>query len=371
MLRILLVFGLILTAPAIAQETPPPAKPASAPAQYAPPPAMPAPAPAQLATQQAEPAEPQPAPIRVQVNEVIVPVTVTDYKDRFISNLEKTDFKIFENGREQKIRYFSREHNQPVVVGFVLDLSSGSRLHWKNYQDTAMELVWILLSDDKSIKYSGFLVTYSTETELAVNTTSDAAAIVERIRKLKPGGGSALFDAIYQAITKHNMIKGEPIEPRRVLIVMGDGKDNASKHTMEEVLELAQRDLVTIYGVSTTGFGFNSEGDDSLRRLCEDTGGRVEYPLQGVYKDVDGYLSKPQDAGNYSLTVGSGEYASAISKGMFDAVAAVAGEVTTQYILRYVPDTTDTKQFRNVHVVVNVPDAKVRARRGYYPFAPK
>lgn len=316
---------------------------------------------------------PEPAPIKVQVNEVIVPVTVTDYKNRFISNLDKTDFKIFENGQEQKIKYFSREHNQPVVVGFVLDLSSFSRVHWNNFQESARELVWTLLSDDKGNKYSGFLVTYSTDAELAVNTTSDPGPITDKIAKLKPGGGSALYDAIYLAITKHHMIKGEPIEPRRVLIVIGSGNDNASKHTLEQIIELAQRNLVTMYGVSTTAYGFANEGDANLKRLTEETGGRVEYPLEGVYNDVSGYLSKPQGDydGNYAITVESGGYTAAVSTNMFKAIANVAGEVTTQYILRYVPESTDTQRpFRQIRVEVNVPDAKVRARRGYYPFAP-
>ncbi|HVX67374.1 MAG TPA: hypothetical protein VHA11_12260, partial [Bryobacteraceae bacterium] len=107
---------------------------------------------AQTAAQQSEPGA-----IKVEVNEVIVPVTVTDYKNRFISNLDRPDFSIYENGREQKIAYFNREQNQPVVVGFLLDLSSSSRVHWKNFQESARELVWTLLSEDKAKKYSGFL----------------------------------------------------------------------------------------------------------------------------------------------------------------------------------------------------------------------
>ncbi len=326
----------------------------------------------QAPPQQEKPEPQEPAPIRVQVNEVIVPVTVTDQKGAFISNLEQSDFKIFENGKEQKIRFFSREHNQPVVVGFILDLSSGSRLHWNNFQNSAIELVWAFLSDEKQGKYSGFLVTYSTDAELAVNTTTDPETIVDKIRKAKPGGGSALLDAIDIGITKHKLIKGEPIEPRRVLVIIGDGKDNASKKTIDEIIELAQRNLVTIYCVSTQAFGFSSEGSPNLERLAMETGGRVEYPLEGVYKDVAGFLSKPQDAGNYSLDVGTGGYAAAVATNMFNAVNHVVGDVTTQYILRYVPATTDTtRQFRTIRVEVNnLLNVKVRARRGYYPFNP-
>ncbi|HUS05180.1 MAG TPA: VWA domain-containing protein [Bryobacteraceae bacterium] len=309
-------------------------------------------------------------PIRVQVNEVIVPVTVTDDKGRFVSNLDQKDFRIYDGGKEQQIRFFTRERNQPVVVGFLIDMSNASRLHWKTYQEAASELVLNLLPNDP--KYSGYLISYGNDAELLANTTSDPEKIVEKIRKMKPGGGAALYDAIYMACTSRNLVKGEPIEPRRVLIVIGDGHDTASKKSLDEVLEIAQRNLVTIYGVSTVAYGFTSEGEKNLTRLTDETGGRVEYPLQGVYKDVAGYLETPSDEGNYALKVGTGGYASAIATGMFRSIAAVAGEVTTQYILRYIPDSQvdSTKVFRNITVRLNLPNMKVRARRGYYPLNP-
>jgi VWFA-related protein len=308
-------------------------------------------------------------PFRTGVNEVIVPVTVTDEKNRFVSDLDQKDFKIFEEGKEQKILYFSRERNQPVVVGFLLDMSNSTRLYWKTYQDAAMELVFNLLPGDD--KYSGYLISFSNEAELRVNTTHDSEKIAEKIRKLKPGGGSALYDAIYMACTQRELVKGEPIEPRRVLIIIGDGHDNASNKTLDQVLEIAQRNLVTIYGISTAAWGFASEGSDNLTRLCEESGGRVEYPLQDVYKDVSGYLSTPSDAGNYALGVETGGYAAEISKGVYGAIAKIAGEVTTQYILRYVPDGSDSgKQFRQLRVGVDLPNVKIRARKGYYAANP-
>jgi hypothetical protein len=195
--------------------------------------------------------------------------------------------------------------------------------------------------------------------------------MVRKLEKLKPSGGSALYDAIYMACTSRKLVNGEPIEPRRILVIVGDGHDNASKKTLDEALEIAQRNLVTIYGVSTVAFGFNNDDEKNLIRLAEETGGRVEYPLQGVYADVSGYLSTPSDDGNYALKVGTGAYASALANGMYKSVEAVAGEVTTQYIIRYTPDTVDEKrQFRNINVKVSLANVKVRARKGYYPFAP-
>lgn len=313
---------------------------------------------------------PAPENIKVAVNEVIVPVTVTDDKGRFVSDLEQTDFEILDEGKKQKISFFSRERNQPVVVGFLLDLSNQNRLHWKTYQEAARELVWNLLPGDK--KYSGYLIGYHSEAELMVNTTSDSEKITEKIAKVKPSGGAALFDSIYMACTKRSLIKGEPIEPRRILIIIGDGHDNASKKTQAEVLELAQRNLVTIYGVSTVAFGFNSEGEKILEKLAEETGGRVLYPLQGLYKDVSGYLSTPSDEGNYALKVGTGGYAAEIASGIFRSIAATAGEIVTQYIIRYIPESDDSsKTFRKIEVKIpRLVNVKVRARKGYYPANP-
>ncbi|MBY0505806.1 MAG: VWA domain-containing protein [Bryobacteraceae bacterium] len=307
--------------------------------------------------------------LKVSVSEVIVPVTVTDDKGRFVSDLDKGDFTILDEGRPQQITYFNRERQQPLVAGFLLDMSNAQRLHWAKFLDAAQELVLSLLPGDP--KFAGYLITYSNEAELAVNTTTDSDKLLEKIRKLKPGGGAAMYDAIYMACTSRNLVKGEPIEPRRVIIIIGDGHDNASKKGLEEVLELAQRNLVTVYCVSTAAFGFASDGEKNLNRLAEETGGRVVQPLQGVYKDVSGYLSTPSDEGNYALKVGTGGYAAAIAQGLFRAVADTVGEVVTQYIIRYSPETTDDKKaFRKVEVKVNQPGVTIRARKGYYRFLP-
>ena len=309
-------------------------------------------------------------PIKVQVREVLVPVTVTDDKGRFVSNLDAKDFHIFDEGKEQKIDYFSRERSQPVVVGFLLDMSNNMRIHWKTYQDAVIELIQGLLPGDK--RYNGYLITYGNEAELVVNTTNDPETMVQKIQQSKPGGGAALFDAIYKSCTTRSVIQGEPYEPRRIIVIIGDGHDTASKHSLQEVLELAQRNLVTIYAVSTAAFGFANVGEENLTQLTEQTGGRVETPLNNLYQDVSGYLSTPSDEGNYAYKVGTGGYAAEISNGIIKAVGHIAGEVTTQYIMRYIPDTSSQKftnrDFRRIKVTVpSLPTVKIRYRSGYYP----
>jgi Ca-activated chloride channel family protein len=310
------------------------------------------------------------APIKVSVNEVIVPVTVTDDKGRFVSNLGKNDFKIFDENKEQKIDFFSHEQSQPIVIGFLIDTSNGMKIHWDKYREAATELMLNLLPGDK--KYSGYLITYGNEPQLVADTSSDSEKMVEKIRKVKPAGGAALYDAIYMACTSRKTVVGEPYEPRRVVVVIGDGHDTASKKTLQEVTEIAQRNLVTVYAMSTVAFGMHGEGEDNLIQITAQTGGKVETPLNNAYKDVSGYLDTPSDFGNYALSVGTGGYTAEISSAIFRAVASLSGEITTQYVIRYTPDvseSSESRQFRRVRVAVNLPGVQVRARSGYYPFA--
>lgn len=310
-------------------------------------------------------------PIRVTVNDVIVPVTVTDSKGKFVSNLEKKDFHLFDEGREQNISYFSHTQAQPIVIGFLLDQSNGMKIHWDKYKEAATDLMLNLLPLEK--KYSGYLITYGNEAEIVADTNADSEKMVEKLRKMKPGGGSALFDAIYLACTSRKTIKGEPYEPRRVVVIIGDGHDTSSKKSLKEVIEIAQRNLVTIYALSTVAFGFHTESEDNLVQLAEQTGGRVVTPLNDVYKDISGYLSTPSDDGNYAIAVGTGGYTAQISSAIFRAIADLEGEITTQYVMRYTPDVAEkgtNRQFRKIRVGVDLQNVTIRYRSGYYPFAP-
>ena len=299
--------------------------------------------------------------------EVIVPVTVTDYRGKFVSNLEANDFRILDDGRPQKIKFFSHDPKQPVVVGFLLDMSNSTKIHWKTFQDAIMEMVWALLPGDPS--YTGYLITSSNTAELAVNTTQDSEKITDKIRILHPGGSSSLFDGIYRACTDRKLIPGEPYEPRRVIVIVGDGHDTASKKSLGEVLELAERNLVTIYAISTQNFGFENPDKDVLEKLAFETGGRVEYPLDNLYKDVSGYLSHPTDDGNYALGTGTGGYAAEISKGIIKAVGGITGDISQQYVMRYVPDNVDTDAHAYHHIKVTIPElpnVNIRTKSGYW-----
>ena len=88
---------------------------------------------------------------RSGVAEVIVPVTVTDDKGKFVSNLTREDFRVLDEGRPQKINFFSHSERQPVVIGFLVDQSNAMRIHWTKYQDAILELVWNLLPGEDKV----------------------------------------------------------------------------------------------------------------------------------------------------------------------------------------------------------------------------
>lgn len=311
-----------------------------------------------------EPQEPEAPAFKVGVTEVVVPVTVTDSSDRFVSNLKRADFEVFDNGVKQNIKFFTAERNQPVVVGFLMELSNSMKIRWKNYQELAVEMALALMPGDR--KFQGYLVGFSTEAEVLVNTTPDSDKIVEKLNKITPGGGSALYDAIYLACTSRKIVPGEPLEPRRVIVIVGDGHDNASKRTLNEVIEVAQRSLTTIYAISTDAYGFTSDAGKNLRRLAEETGGRVEYPLENTYDNTQGFLSRPA-SDNREFADGTGGYQAKILGSLFKSISAIAGEITTQYILRYQPYTPGDESIKHViDVRVSLPNVKVRARSHYF-----
>jgi VWFA-related protein len=396
-----LLCGLLFSIPAVPQQTPatgsqPPAQ--AAPQQPAP--SQPAP-PAQAASQQPAPSQPaqpvqaapqQPAPsqptqaapqpvkqpdqlsIHVTTTEIIVPVTVTDDKGRYLSNLEEKDFRIQDEGRTQKITFFYHDSpgvRQHTVIGFLVDLSSGNLSHWEKFQDATKEMILGLMPYDPN--YTGYLIGYSTTAEVKVDTTYDPDKLTTAVDRMKPGGGSSLYNAIYKACTDRKLVPGEPYQPRRVIIVVGDGHDSASEYTLDQVIELAQKNLVTVYGVSTLAFGASSDDAANLERIARETGGHVEYPLADPYGNkISGYLSTPSDEGNYALHVGTGGYTAAIAEAVNKSVMALQGEITTQYILRYVPDIDPATAFKDKRrIKVDIPtlpagSVRVQARQFYY-----
>ena len=322
----------------------------------------------------AQEAEPDPGAIRVDVNVVNIGVTVTDQDGKFIVDLDEKDFEIREDGQLVRMRYFTRSTEQdvkpPVRVGFLIDLSSTARLYYKTYKESIGDLAFLMVPEEGNSE--GFLMGYHTEVDLLVDYTRDPYLLIEKMEKLKHGGGSSLLAAVHQACSEKLLsspYKGVE-EPRKFVVIVGDGHDNASTTSIEEAIHACQRNQVTVYGVSTEAWGFHEEQESNLEKLAIETGGTVVRPMQRVHKDINGYLSKPKDEGNYQLQPGTGLYARAQLEALYRAILDVSGQVQSQYIIGYVPPTplTDSK-YRKIDVEVTLGEAvvKVHARKGYFP----
>lgn len=313
--------------------------------------------------------------IQVDVNVVNLPVTVTDDEGRFIVDLRKEDFEIYEDGQLVDIRYFTESQEQekkpPIRIGFLIDLSNNARLYYKNYSQSIGDLAFLMIPEGSD--NSGFLLGYQTEVDTLVDYTKDPYDIADRMSKLKHGGGSSMVDAIHHACSEK--LQSSPYqgiaEPRKIVVVVGDGHDNASKHSMEQAVYACQRQQVTVYAVSTEAWGFQVQEEKNLGIIARATGGVVVFPMQNVHKDINGFLSKPQDAGNYQYEVGTGLYARAALEALYTAVLSISGQVQSQYIVGYSPPTPFTNaKYRKLEIKVDIgaeTSVDVFHRKGYFP----
>ncbi len=270
--------------------------------------------------------------IRVQVSRVPLLFTVTDKKNRFITDLEKEDFEVFDNGERQEIRQFVRESDLPLRIGIVMDTSNSIRDRFRFEQEAAIEFIRGVLAEEKD---RAFLVSYDTRAELMVDFTHDPEQLANGVRNMRPGGGTALYDAVYYAC-RDKLPEDRPLEQfRRALVVIGDGEDNQSSVTRDMALEMAHKSEVVVYTISTNRSGQRQDGDKVLKYLAEETGGISFFPFQA--RDLE------------------------------QSFADIANELRHQYFIIYSPTSFELDgSFHKIRVKPNVKNAQVRVRSGYY-----
>src|SRR6267143_2764392 len=210
-------------------------------------------APATAAPKQ-EPAQKSDQTIISVVNLVDVLFTVLNRRNKLVPELEKADFKIFDDKAPQEIRYFSRQTDLPLRIGMLLDTSNSIRDRLKFEQDAATNFVYSVLRRNKD---AAFVMTFDDEPQILQDFTSEADKLRDQIVNTRAGGGTAIYDAVYQACEKQ--LSHPPRPPgdqpdivRRVMILISDGDDNLSTHTRAEAIEMAQRFSVVIYAISTS-----------------------------------------------------------------------------------------------------------------------
>jgi Ca-activated chloride channel homolog len=275
-----------------------------------------------------------PAPLfRVNVDTVFVKVTVSDSLNRYITGLKKQHFKVYEDNVEQSIVHFSQE-SAPVSVGFVFDIS-GSMGFDNNIRIGKNWLVGFLRSNflesrNPDDEYS--LITFNQTVNLVKTFTENSADIQNEIALNKPGGWTALYDAVYRGI---DYVK-EGRNEKKALIVITDGEDNSSRYNRTEVKESLKESNVQIYGVMVPGeLGY---GENIVRSLATLTGGRSFF---ADWSDLSYYLN------------------------------LIHAELRNQYLLGYVPgNTTRDGKWRRIKVKLDPPPGTpkfhVQAKEGYY-----
>jgi Ca-activated chloride channel family protein len=314
-----------------------------------------APAPAKPAAPKQEPAQQNNQTIfRVPVNLVDVLFTVLNRRNKLVPELEKTDFKVWDEKAPQEIRYFSRQTDLPLRIGMLLDTSNSIRDRIKFEQDASINFLFSVLRRNKD---EAFVMTFDDEPQIVQGFTGDAGALRDQITKTRAGGGTAIYDAVYEACVKQ--LSHPPRPPgdqpdvvRRVMILISDGDDNLSTHTRADAIEMAQRTSVVIYTISTSTQWVSlsqtdpnkladrkyhlTDGDKILQEMAEETGGRAFFPYH-----VDDLDQSFQDIGD---------------------------ELRNQYSIAYLP-TNYVLDGRYHKIRIEVPEHKgylVRARRGYF-----
>src|SRR6266404_1014106 len=209
--------------------------------------------------------------IRVESTLVLIPVTVTDPLNRFVTGLERENFRLFEDKSEQKVTHFASE-DAPLSVGVVFDTSGsmGSKLD-KSRQAVAQFFKTANPEDEF------FLIQFNDRPELVVDFTTRVEEIQNRLTFTQSKGRTALLDAVYMAL--HKMKKAK--NPRKALLIISDGGDNSSRYTESEIKNLVREADVQIYAIGifepASSRGRTPEelsGPSLLTEIAEQTGGR-------------------------------------------------------------------------------------------------
>jgi len=293
------------------------------------------PAPAQT-NQNGAPTDVGTPTIITHVNEVSLIFTVNDRHGHYIPNLNQSDFALLDDNKAPaRVNSFHQQINLPLRVGILIDTSSSIRSRFQFEQQSATEfLLQVLRAKNDRAFVMGFDVTPT----VTADWTNDQDALETGIDKLRPEGGTALFDALYVACRDKLLTERGPEPVRKAIILVSDGEDNQSRVYMPEAIKECERAETIIYAISTNWTPSRGEGDKVLDELSSQTGGETFYPpsveeMATSFKDIE-------------------------------------EELRSQYALVYTPaDFKTDGAFRTIYLYCYDRRYQVRAKKGY--FAPR
>jgi Ca-activated chloride channel family protein len=312
----------------LAQATPPAAPQAAQPAQT---PAVQQPAPADQGADAGVPT------IKLGVNEVNLIFTVTDRHGQYKPDLKQSDFALLDDQKAPaKVNSFHQQINLPIRVGIVIDASTSIRSRFQFEQQSATEFLLQIL---KARSDRAFVMGFDVTPTVTQDWTNNIDALEVGVNRMRPGGGTALFDAVYTAC-RDKLLEGardrEPV--RKAMVLISDGDDNQSRVHPDEAIKECERAETIIYAISTNWTPSRGRGDKVLTDMAEATGGQVFFPPS--------------------------------VEQMSESFKQIEEELRSQYALSYTPaDFKADGSFRPIYLYCNDRHYQVRARKGY--FAPK
>jgi Ca-activated chloride channel family protein len=273
------------------------------------------------------------ATFRKRVDEVNVIFTVTDKHGHFIKDLKKDDIRVLDDHKPpSSVVAFRSETDLPLRVGLLVDASNSIRDRFRFEQEAAMYFLSQIVRPKSD---EAFVLGFDTTAEVTQDFTDNTEKLAHGVRMLRPGGGTAMYDAVYYAC-RDKLIKARTTGPaRRAIILVSDGEDNQSRVTMSETIEMAQRAEVILYAISTNISNIKMRGDKIMEKMAEATGGRAFFPF------------KIEDVSN--------------------AFAEIQDELRSQYAVAYKPaDFQADGRYRSIDITADNKKYHVRARKGYY-----
>ena len=278
-------------------------------------------------------AEQSPTKIVTAVDVVNVVFTVQDDAGRFVKDMRQDQFRVLDDNQPpREITSFEAQTGLPLRVGLLIDASNSIRDRFKFEQQAAAEfLQQTLVPESDKAMVESFDEVY----EVVQDFTNDLDKLSSSLRKISPGGSTAMWDAVYYACREKLMKLQEPGVVRNVIVLISDGNDTQSHVYRQEAIDMAQRAGATIYTVSTN-LGFTrTDGDHNLRMLAESTGGQAFFP-----ETLD-------DVGL--------------------AFVHIQHELRSQYSISYKPQNFAANgQYRTISIKAIHGGFRVRAKKGYY-----
>jgi VWFA-related protein len=277
----------------------------------------------------------QASSITVFSREVDLIFTVTDKHGAFVTGLQQQNFGLLDDGRPpERVIRFVQQTNLPLRVGIMLDTSSSIRQRFIFEQNAATDfLLQVLHQADRA-----FVEGFDVQTDITQDFTNRIDLLDSGIRKLKPGGGTALFDSLYKTCRDQMLTLQQTNDVRKAIVLVSDGDDDYSRATVNDAVKMCQRAETIVYTISTSTGPSRDKGDDVLQQIADATGGQAFFPTR--MEDVA--------QGFHNIEV----------------------ELRSQYSLVYRPaNFKQDGSFRTIYLQSLDPRYSVRAKKGY--FAPK